>query len=91
MSPALRSQSQETEWKLVSAQHPCPICEASDGCHRDLDGTFACCARRPSEWPLTSGAWLHRIERTTTSAKIIDLTSRLEFNASQSPLSGSDA
>jgi hypothetical protein len=62
MSYVARSQSHEAEWKLVSEKHPCPICESVDSCHRDLEGEFACCGRRPSDWPLTSGAWLHRIE-----------------------------
>lgn len=63
MAYVARSQSHaEAEWKLVSEKHPCPICESAEGCHRDLEGAFACCGRRPSDWPLTTGAWLHRIQ-----------------------------
>jgi hypothetical protein len=92
MSYAARSQSQEAEWKLVSEKHPCPICKAADSCHRDLEGAFACCARHPSDWPLTSGAWLHRIERNERSsvvAHVAALATRSELNGARSPFTGS--
>jgi hypothetical protein len=92
MSYAARSQSQEAEWKLVSEKHPCPICKAADGCHRDLEGAFACCARHPSDWPLTSGAWLHRVElaeRSVTGARVVALATRAELTPGRSPISGS--
>ena len=85
MSYVARSQSQEAEWKLVSEKHPCPICNSSESCHRDLEGTFACCARRPSDWPLTSGAWLHRVEARDENL----VAARAELFAARSPLSGS--
>lgn len=62
MSNRENARDQETEWLLVSERNRCPICSASESCHRDLEGAFACCARRTSDWPLTSGAWLHRVE-----------------------------
>lgn len=93
MSYVARSQSQEAEWKLVSEKNPCPICNSSESCHRDLEGTFACCARRPSDWPLTSGAWLHRIEAriedVVTTAHAGVLAARAELFAARLPLSGS--
>jgi hypothetical protein len=92
MSYAARSQSQEAEWKLVSEKHPCPICNAEDGCHRDDEGAFACCARRPSDWPLTSGAWLHRVERAehrAVGARIGVLAARAELHNDRSRLVGS--
>lgn len=92
MSYAARSQSHEAEWKLVSDRHPCPICRAADGCHRDLEGSFACCARRPSDWPLTSGAWLHRVERAehgVVGAHVAAFASLSEAHHGRSPMSGS--
>lgn len=90
MSYAARSQSQEAEWKLVSEKSPCPICNSPSSCHRDLEGTFACCERHPSDWPLTSGAWLHRIEnRVERSAHVGVLAARADYSSARSPLSGS--
>ena len=89
MSYAARSQSQEAEWKLVSEKHPCPICNAEDGCHRDLEGAFACCARRPSDWPLTSGAWLHRVEEPVSGTRVTVLAARAENHNGHSPVFGS--
>ena len=92
MSYVARSQSQEAEWKLVSEKHPCPICNSADACHRDLEEAFVCCARRPSDWPLTSGAWLHRVERVEhriTGAHVGVLASRAENHNGRSPMSGS--
>lgn len=92
MSYAVRSQSQDAEWKLVSKKNPCPICESAEGCHRDMEGAFACCTRRPSDWPLTSGEWLHRVERIehrVTSAHVAVLAARAEHHVARSPFSGS--
>jgi hypothetical protein len=102
MSYVARSQSHEAEWKLVSEKHPCPICESVDICHRDLEGAFACCGRRPSDWPLTSGAWLHRIESESesetesersehlvTSARVAAFAGHAENHNGRSPMRGS--
>lgn len=86
MSYVARSQSQDAEWKLVSEIHPCLICNAADGCHRDLEGAFACCARQPSDWPLTSGAWLHRVECAVIRARVAVFA---ELHHGGSPLLGS--
>lgn len=55
----------ECEWSTVSTRTPCPICAGVDACHRETDGTFARCARSPSDWPIVGGGWLHRIENET--------------------------
>ena len=92
MSYAVRSQSQDAEWKLVSEKNPCPICKSANGCHRDLEGAFACCARRPSDWPLTSGAWLHRVERSehhVPAPHVAAFAARAEHHVARSPFSGS--
>lgn len=91
MSYAARSQSQEAEWNLVSETHPCSICNAAEGCHRDLEGAFVCCARHPSDWPLTSGAWLHRVERAEHGggSTIASFASRPELHHGRIPMFGS--
>jgi hypothetical protein len=50
-----------TEWRTASPLCPCPICSETSGCQREIDGGFASCARHPSDWPLTNGAWLHKV------------------------------
>ena len=62
MPRVIRSYPHEYEWTQVSERRPCPLCEATTGCQRAADGQFVCCARRPSDWRLTNGAWLHRVE-----------------------------
>jgi hypothetical protein len=53
--------STEADWIAVSGSRPCPVCGGADiGCRVHLDEPFACCAHTPSDWPLTSGEWLHR-------------------------------
>jgi hypothetical protein len=59
MAPHAPVQS-AVEWQDVSKRHTCRICGATRGCRFDSNDSFACCVNRPSEWPLTNGAWLHR-------------------------------
>lgn len=54
------------DWDGVSRTDPCPMCGADSGCSRHVEAAFVSCARRPSDWPLTNGTWLHR---STMSAK----------------------
>jgi hypothetical protein len=51
----------EGDWDDVSERNPCPVCGAESDCSRHVDDSFVSCARRPSEWPLTNGGWLHRL------------------------------
>jgi hypothetical protein len=51
----------DTDWDDVSQHRPCSVCGAESDCRRHVDDAFASCARRRSEWPLTNGAWLHRV------------------------------
>lgn len=67
MRRAQRISTTECEWILVSERHPCPLCGAVDGCLRASDAEFACCARRPSDWRLTNGSWLHRLASLVVS------------------------
>jgi hypothetical protein len=51
----------DTDWDDVSQHRPCSVCGAESDCRRHVDDAFVSCARRRSEWPLTNGAWLHRV------------------------------
>lgn len=57
-----RSSTLESDWESVSPLHPCPVCSARTGCRLHADAPFACCESEPSEWPLTNGSWLHRLQ-----------------------------
>src|SRR4051794_28133912 len=70
MSSVGRAWRQEAEWQPVSERNRCPICDAAQGCHRDLEGAFVCCARRPSDWPLTNGEWLPRVDTAEGTSRL---------------------
>lgn len=59
----------EFDWTFVSFKHPCTICGSNDGCRRGEE-EFACCVRIGSQWPLTAGGWVHRVERPPVEAEI---------------------
>ena len=59
---ARHSTAIDHDWDHVSEREPCPICGSDSGCHRHAADAFVSCARRPSDWPLTNGGWLHRVE-----------------------------
>jgi hypothetical protein len=69
MTRAVLSAAIESDWRLVSREHPCPVCGASDACSVHTLDEFACCAREPSQWKLTDGSWLHRINRVSTETE----------------------
>jgi hypothetical protein len=52
----------EGDWVAVSAALPCPICGLAVECLVHAEEPFAACASRPSEWPMTNGDWLHRLD-----------------------------
>lgn len=65
MTRVLRSVAIEADWRAVSEKNPCPICGSRQGlCSGNLEESFVCCARCPSDWLLTNGAWLHPIPDT---------------------------
>ncbi|MGD0525002.1 MAG: hypothetical protein ABSE49_07655 [Polyangiaceae bacterium] len=51
----------DADWEDVSPRYPCYVCGAGAGCRRQTGNAFVSCAHRQSEWPLTNGAWLHRM------------------------------
>jgi hypothetical protein len=70
MTRAVLSAAIDSEWRLVSNERPCPVCGASEACSIHTADDFACCAREPSDWKLTNGAWLHRVPSRTAIAPI---------------------
>jgi hypothetical protein len=56
------SPGQEGDWNRVTMEMPCPICGGRVDCHMHAVEAFACCVQEPSEWRLSNGGWLHRIE-----------------------------
>jgi hypothetical protein len=78
----------DSDWRLVSERRPCPICGASSVCRTHPDGDFACCVREPSEWPMTNGAWLHRIVEVEVIDPVSTGTRRDELAAAPGELSG---
>ena len=73
MTRALPSPAIDSDWKLVSQGRPCPVCGAEDTCGVHVVDDFACCARAPSEWKLTNGSWLHRLQSPTVVAHVADM------------------
>jgi hypothetical protein len=51
------------EWVDVSFDCPCRICGAVQGCTSMSDDDFARCLEQPSDWPLVTGGWLHRVDQ----------------------------
>jgi hypothetical protein len=60
VNPQLTSNADDIEWLPVSASRPCKVCGAQQGCRTREE--FACCTHRVSDWPLTNGCWLHRLD-----------------------------
>lgn len=58
----------EMEWRVVSEIRPCPVCGGESDCKTRVLEDFASCTRKPSDWPLTNGAWLHRLNAGEASA-----------------------
>jgi hypothetical protein len=66
MTRAVLSAAIDSDWRLVSQDRPCPVCGAEERCSIHTADDFACCAREPSDWKLTTGAWLHRINKRSS-------------------------
>src|SRR5689334_1441342 len=70
MTRAVLSAAIDTDWRLVSQERPCPVCGSEDACSVHTKDDFACCAREPSQWKLTTGAWLHRVQARSAIALV---------------------
>jgi hypothetical protein len=71
----------EVEWTKVSPKHPCIVCAGHAGCLRGVDDEFACCSHVPSEWPLSAGGWVHRVEREAATEEVIGVARHREAAA----------
>jgi hypothetical protein len=64
MRRAVHALATEAEWESVSSDQPCPVCGSTRGCSTH-SSVFVSCERVGSQWPLTTGAWLHRLTPST--------------------------
>lgn len=62
MRASVDDQGLDADWTKVSGATPCPVCGGLDECRTHVEEAFACCVAQPSEWRLSNGGWLHRIE-----------------------------
>lgn len=76
MTRAVLSAAIDSDWRMVSQERPCPVCGADDACSVHTADPFACCAREPSDWKLTNGSWLHRVQVASAVAQA-DLLGRI--------------
>ncbi len=65
------STTNDGDWTAVSERDPCPICGEGAECRRHATDAFVFCMRSPSEWPLTNGAWLHRVDSSGAVAAMV--------------------
>lgn len=82
MIRAVPSAAIDTDWRLVSRERPCPVCGACDTCSVHTEDDFVCCARAPSEWKLTNGSWLHRVQARSPVAAVAESFGHLDADAS---------
>jgi len=81
MTRAVLSAAIDTDWRLVSQERPCPVCGSQDACSVHTKDDFACCAREPSQWKLTTGAWLHRVQARTGMAFVPETIGQIDSAA----------
>ena len=77
--------SADLEWINVSVWRRCPICGGAAGCKTHAEGSFAACGKQPSDWPLTSGDWLHRLEPPFARSSLKDGLDALATALTSSP------
>lgn len=56
------SENLDGDWNGVSGVTPCPVCGGLAECRTHADEAFVCCLREPSDWRLSNGGWLHRLQ-----------------------------
>jgi hypothetical protein len=62
----------EPAWESVSSKLPCPVCGGESGCRLHAEECFVQCTQVRSEWPLTTGGWLHRSEPVTGTTRSLE-------------------
>ena len=81
MTRAVLSAAIDTDWRLVSQERPCPVCGSEDACSVHTKDDFACCAREPSVWKLTTGSWLHRVQARSAVAHMPETIGQIDSAA----------
>lgn len=59
------SNGPDGDWNRVSGSAPCPVCGGDANCRTHSDEAFVCCVHRPSDWRLSNGGWLHRLQASS--------------------------
>ncbi len=85
MTRAVLSAAIDSDWRLVSQERPCPVCGSEDACSIHTHDAFACCAREPSDWKLTNGSCLHKLQ-AQASVELAETLPRLELAANGSAI-----
>lgn len=62
------AQGPTIDWQAVSTRQPCPVCGAVRSCRFQPNSHLVCCVNTESSWPLTNGAWLHRVDEAASRA-----------------------
>ena len=75
----------EADWEGVTSDHPCPVCAGSRGCSTHSNA-FVSCERTPSQWPLTTGAWLHRLESSAEAVPAESTSRATPESAARAPV-----
>lgn len=58
------SNGPDGDWNRVTGSAPCPVCGGDANCRTHSEEAFVCCVQRPSDWRLSNGGWLHRLEES---------------------------
>jgi len=58
------------DWLWSWLAEPGQVRGGPGGCHRHSEHGFASCVHTVSEWPLTTGAWLHQLAPETTTGLV---------------------
>jgi hypothetical protein len=79
--------SAEPGWESVTGKCRCPVCGSDAGCRLHADEAFVACENTPSEWPLTTGGWLHRDASPSTSLRQVSgVYARYDVSSSRKAL-----
>ncbi|HEV8633311.1 MAG TPA: hypothetical protein VG370_03590 [Chloroflexota bacterium] len=61
MTPRPPTSPAAPAWVTVSPSHPCPRCDAGDGCSIRVEGDYVRCLGVVSALPVLGGGWLHSL------------------------------
>lgn len=64
------SNGPDGDWNRVTGSAPCPVCGGDVDCRTHSEEAFVCCVQRPSDWRLSNGGWLHRLDVTRAVSSV---------------------